>query len=914
MSFDPISWAISLGAKQIAAKVLDHLTNPTLTADLRAIVVEWAASIPETRHVEPAAMFLEPTSAITPAEKPALACLREELTKRIPSREIWLAALLEQWRDVRKRCEDPQPFFSLPEKEAEILLLELTDRIIARCRLDDQLYRSTVLEQLETVREEVQKAWKEQRSRLTDYLSMIKDRFRTVHFLGLPTLKELPDTQIDHLFVQPYLSRTFISPDWHHDHWGRLLTLREAIAAHSRLVILGDPGTGKSTIVNWLAYQLSTVCPTLNTYGLADVIPIPFIVRDYGILRGVSWDDLITKFLTIQAHRLLQSEQLLNILQSGNALLMFDGVDEISDEQARKDLRSAIQQGISLYGGCRWLITSRVVGYREVPFHTAGDIVVDDLEEDTESTNDLTALCFVAPFQDKQISRFALNWYTARDEDKVKAQGDAEDLFSAVSRDADTLRLARIPNILTMMAIIHRTRAFLPDGKALLYDDIAKAYLETIDHFRKLQTGAGSFRDKKRWLSRLAFEMQRLRNTSGKDADSIVADGHILRGWLAAALNESRKAADPQEVLRFLERIRKRSGLMIERAEDRFAFTHLSFQEFFAAVHIKERINTPSWLQGKWLAEGTAPIDLRKYANSYAWQEVLVFLFELIADEVADWKDVIRDTVFGERFDILKTTDVSMMNAFQLLARLINNRHVGWEDEVAQNALRLAFQWAIVNEQHTSQDYGRILPRLLSGGPDAIARRGAILREAIETSKVRKLVLSWTDLTDWSGLAGVRTIQHLVGIHTPIEDLKPIAGMDSLKYLWLSYSRVRDLRPLSGLHKLEELHLSDTPVEDISPICKLPRLWKVRIGGTRVRDLTALNQLTSLVHLDMMNVKVDDLSALYALPKLRKVFMYEDDAPGTEITEMRRRRPDVSVSTYARGEARSRSESTARNS
>jgi len=60
------------------------------------------------------------------------------------------------------------------------------------------------------------------------------------------------------------------------------------------------------------------------------------------------------------------------------------------------------------------------------------------------------------------------------------------------------------------MALIYRVRARLPHGRALLYNEIAQAYLETIDFYRRIQTRTEPLADKKRWLSRIGFEMQKI--------------------------------------------------------------------------------------------------------------------------------------------------------------------------------------------------------------------------------------------------------------------------------------------------------------------------------------------------------------------------------------------------------------------
>src|SRR5262249_49649395 len=99
----------------------------------------------------------------------------------------------------------------------------------------------------------------------------------------------------------------------------------------------------------------------------------------------------------------------------------------------------------------------------------------------------LAAVAYVAPFNDEQIELFAENWYREREPVHDKAEAGARGLLQAVHGDRATTRLARIPNLLTLMALIHRIRARLPNGKALLYNEIAQAYLETIDDYRKLR-------------------------------------------------------------------------------------------------------------------------------------------------------------------------------------------------------------------------------------------------------------------------------------------------------------------------------------------------------------------------------------------------------------------------------------------
>jgi len=122
-------------------------------------------------------------------------------------------------------------------------------------------------------------------------------------------------------------------------------------------------------------------------------------------------------------------------------------------------------------------------------------------------------------------------------------------LVQAVHRDQDTLRLARVPNLLTMMALIHRNRATPPNGTALLYGDITPAYLNTIDEFSQITEYTDALPDMKRWLGEVGFKMQQRRRVDQDTDQDIAIDGDTLRGWLGTAMvGTDRPAAAAHQV------------------------------------------------------------------------------------------------------------------------------------------------------------------------------------------------------------------------------------------------------------------------------------------------------------------------------------------------------------------------------
>jgi predicted NACHT family NTPase len=123
------------------------------------------------------------------------------------------------------------------------------------------------------------------------------------------------------------------------------------------------------------------------------------------------------------------------------------------------------------------------------------------------------------------------------------------------------------------------------------------------------------------------------RRRANQATNRIVIDGDTLRGWLGNAMAEPCKPTAADDVRRFLGIIKRRSGLMLERGDNQFAFTHLSFQEYFAAIYLADWVTSFEWAMGKKVDPGTAPADLQRYAADPTWQETMVFLFELLAGD-----------------------------------------------------------------------------------------------------------------------------------------------------------------------------------------------------------------------------------------------------------------------------------------
>ena len=115
----------------------------------------------------------------------------------------------------------------------------------------------------------------------------------------------------------------------------------------ARAVVLGDPGSGKSTLLRFLA--LAGQSPALQTRYQAppdDRLPILVILRRYAhelvARRTLPLRDYIAETIKADLSVPIEDSFLDYYLESGQAILLFDGMDELPDSTLRHDIRDRI--------------------------------------------------------------------------------------------------------------------------------------------------------------------------------------------------------------------------------------------------------------------------------------------------------------------------------------------------------------------------------------------------------------------------------------------------------------------------------------------------------------------------------------------------------------------------------------------
>ena len=787
---------------------------------------------------------------------------------------------------------------------------------------------------------------------LRAYLASVRDWHGYVRFLGLPDRRDKLDVRIDGLFVWPLLTRRHVSPDENPARWlDEAERVLDALMIGKPLMLLGDPGSGKSTLLNYLVWLLGRPAKNALIDRLGWRLPVPMVLRELR-LRGVTdFDGLLGAFLGhAMSGPLREGGYLKEMFAKGRAFILLDGIDEVGDPAARANLRRAVFDGFARYPDCLWVLSSRIVGYDEAPFdrnpfdkappdeatgspHRAPAVYEDagEYSNGPASSNhgkafrrrasrgfpvagrgiDDAAVVtrFIAPFDDKRITAFARKWYIQREAAATRAGADASHLVRAVHEDPAILRLARVPNLLTMMALIHRIETTLPHGRALLYDRIAEAYLESIDKSRGLYSGAHDLPQKKLWLARVGYEMQRrrapaeeadgeapaLRGKAGNaDGSEILAESGDVLAWLGDEMKRGGTTVGVDSPEEFLDFVRRRAGLLLPRAEGRYAFIHLSFQEYFAAVALERDVTGIDWARGRRSPLDFSREDLAGWAEQSVWRETFVFLFELLAPK-HDWYADLLDCVFGKGFSRLDAPEPGerTLNLACLAARLAVNPRSGLSRAKRQDATESCVRTQL--RCQSAESYDEFLPDNVFGvllGDDRVRNANVfdVIGEQFRRLEIQRINLSGKRIDDLSPFAGFAGLQWLSLGETAVSGLSPLSSLTALESLDLSETSVSDIAPLSNLTALESLDLRMTSVSDITPLADLTKLQSLGLMYTAVSDLTSLANLTGLHRLDLDGTQVSDLSPLSSLTALESLDLSEtsvsDIAPLSNLTAL----------------------------
>lgn len=386
---------------------------------------------------------------------------------------------------------------------------------------------------------------------------------------------------------------------------------------HRRIVILAGPGYGKTTLLRHLTFTYVTKCHPSQTRWF---IPVLLQLREIHSLiledNPPSLSNLIVKHLENRPeYRDFKPSQnwFEQWLDNGECLVMLDGLDEVPKIQRDKVRRWADGE-MKAYPKTQFILTSRPHGFELRPDEPNIPVQVDLKLKVLDFTPDHKQQ-FIGKWYHALIQR---KWRPLREENRQKPESSrlseeqveakieqeakecADDLAKQIFSSPALNDLARNPLLITMIATTHRVQTVLPKRRVELYDTMCGLLLGTRPYAKKTNLTL-SATENKAVLQVLAWQLVQQEKTQFTPEQG--------EQWIQDILTRCRKDRDIS-LKKFWEEILEIAGLLVEKEAGIYEFSHQTFQEYLAALQIKER------------QEESLLLD--KLSND-RWQEVICF-------------------------------------------------------------------------------------------------------------------------------------------------------------------------------------------------------------------------------------------------------------------------------------------------
>ncbi|MET9473966.1 NACHT domain-containing protein [Streptomyces sp. NPDC002922] len=337
----------------------------------------------------------------------------------------------------------------------------------------------------------------------------------------------------------------------------------QALATDRRILLRGEAGSGKTTLIQWLAVSTARQDLPDRMEYLYDRVPFVLPLRTltrHGERLPAPKDFLAATGCPLAGTQPAGWEH--RVLVAGRGLILIDGIDEIPDRE-RERTRRWLQDLIETYDGDnRWLVTSR-------------PSAVDQgwLAEDGFTGLTLSAMGpdDTAAFIERWHDAARIGVDDAADLDRLEAQ-----LLTAVRTEPDLGRLAVNPLMCGLICALHRDRrGYLPHGRKDLYEAALSMLLTRRDRERDMMGPDLADGPQLDVLQRLAYWLVKNGRTE--------MDRSRATDIIGRALPAVPEVADLGDAATVFEYFLQRSGLLREPAPDTVDFIHRTFQDFLGA-------------------------------------------------------------------------------------------------------------------------------------------------------------------------------------------------------------------------------------------------------------------------------------------------------------------------------------------
>ncbi len=367
------------------------------------------------------------------------------------------------------------------------------------------------------------------------------------------------------------------------------LPLDQVLEQSRRAIVVGGPGTGKTTLLRYVARRFAA-----DEGAIESVVPCLLSLAAFEDWRCESGKITLLEYLqfklTQEGGEVLW-EAFVEELSAGRVIVLLDGLDEIPEKARRESAAEAVRQFLSAPFCGRCIVTSRPYGYEPIGTPDGGE---------APTRYDML------PFTPAQIEEFLQKWFTILRSKNISDE-NADRVITEIRRHESTKELASNPLLLVIMTILCWEERELPKDRVVLYERIINLLADNWNKLRREEIDARSVQNELPVAS-LIDVLARVAAWMHENFR------YVKRGKLERKLAEilqDKKQSNPEELAKtYLDAAAKRAGILEEIADGYFAFWHPTFEEYLTARHFTSRgVDTTA--------------ALMPYRHSPRYQEVL---------------------------------------------------------------------------------------------------------------------------------------------------------------------------------------------------------------------------------------------------------------------------------------------------
>lgn len=439
----------------------------------------------------------------------------------------------------------------------------------------------------------------------------------TLHLLDITKPIGLNDIYIDVNFVEEITSKRWLEltdlQSLDHDYSNQFTLNKiyqekiqgiEAVTKYSKMIVLGKPGSGKTTFLQSIAISCN------EGFLKPDYLPIFISLKNFAEDAREHPQISLLNYLHeyFISFRISESD-MIAVLNHGKTLFLLDGLDEIIGENADQIFQKIRSFAEKFYKN-QIIITCRTA-FQEYKLQGFTEVEI-------------------AYFTKPQIAKFVNKWFLkVANNSALEAQKLAKKFMQKIQtpENSKILELATTPILLNLTCLIFQSLEDFPTNHYELYKqalDLLLIHWDEARHIKRVQAYRNlSLLYKIKLLSHIAA-------ISFTKGDYFLPEAQIqqLIAEYICQLPNAITDADALEIesVAVLKAIEVQHGLLIERARGIYSFSHLIFQEYFTAREIVTNANSQI-LQ-----------NLVNHLSEKRWREVFLLSVGMLksADELLD--------------------------------------------------------------------------------------------------------------------------------------------------------------------------------------------------------------------------------------------------------------------------------------